>query len=254
METALQTIEAKVALTPEQQVQKASEMAKVLQKVVNQAGLARKFGGQKEHLQFEAWQTIGQFFTCTPVTEWSKPINEDGKIIGWESRVNVTNIDGRIIGSAESMCMKDEPNWKNKPNYAIRSMSQTRAAGKALRSVFAWVAVLAGYSGTPAEEMEESFSDKPMSDKPMSMEPATPAESSLGNTAPMTDKQRGKLWAMCKGDKELTDTEAKNFMAWYQGQPGTESVNKDGKMVLSMKSASAFIENFETLFEAFTKV
>jgi len=49
METALQTIEAKVALTPEQQVQKASEMAKVLQKVVNQAGLARKFGGAKEH-------------------------------------------------------------------------------------------------------------------------------------------------------------------------------------------------------------
>lgn len=145
------------ALTPQQQVDRASEMAKVLQGVVRQAHLARKFGGEKEHLYFEAWQTIGQFFSCTPQTEWARAIKEGDKIMGYEARVNVTNSEGRVIASAESMCMRDEPNWKNKPLYALRSMAQTRTAGKALRSVFAWVAVLAGYSGTPAEEMSDDI-------------------------------------------------------------------------------------------------
>lgn len=140
-------------MTPEQQVEKASEMAKVLQKVVKQANLAKKLGGQKEHLEYEAWQTIGQFFNCTPVTEWTRPLKDGDKIVGFEARVNVVNAEGRIIASAESMCMRDEANWKTKPLYALRSMAQTRTAGKAIRSVFAWVAVLAGYSATPAEEM-----------------------------------------------------------------------------------------------------
>lgn len=146
-------------LTPDEQVDKASVMAKVLQRVVKQANLSRKFGGEKEHLFFEAWQTIGQFFSCTPQTEWTKPIMDGDKLVGYEARVNVVNSDGRVIASAESMCMRDEPNWRNKPLYALRSMAQTRTAGKALRSVFAWVAVLAGYSGTPAEEMSDDIPD-----------------------------------------------------------------------------------------------
>lgn len=40
------------------------------------------------------------------------------------------------------------------PLYQLESMSQTRAQAKALRSRFSWVVVLAGYSPTPAEEME----------------------------------------------------------------------------------------------------
>ena len=153
-------------MTPEEQVDKASVMAKVLQKVVKQANLSRRFGGEKEHLFFEAWQTIGQFFNCTPATEWTRPIKDGDHIIGYEARVNVINGEGRVIASAESMCMRDEANWKNKPLYALRSMAQTRTAGKALRSVFAWVAVLAGYSGTPAEEMSDDIPDFKAPPKP----------------------------------------------------------------------------------------
>jgi hypothetical protein len=39
------------------------------------------------------------------------------------------------------------------PLYQLASMAQTRANAKALRNVLAWVAVLAGYKPTPAEEM-----------------------------------------------------------------------------------------------------
>lgn len=87
--------------------------------------------------------------------------------------------------------------------------------------------------------------------------PSEPAQSNLG-PVPMTDKQRAKLWATMKGDKELTDTEARTFMAWVQARPESEviDITKDGKAtkVLSMKSASNFIEHFESLFNEFTKV
>lgn len=39
------------------------------------------------------------------------------------------------------------------PLYQLASMAQTRANAKALRNVLSWVAVLAGYRPTPAEEM-----------------------------------------------------------------------------------------------------
>ena len=163
------------SMTPEQQVEKASEMAKVLQKVVKQANLSKRLGGQKEHLEYEAWQTIGQFFNCTPVTEWTRPLKDGEKIVGFEARVNVVNAEGRIIASAESMCMRDEKNWRDKPLYALRSMAQTRTAGKAIRSVFAWVAVLAGYSATPADEM-------PTDDIPKFAAPKSVPKKSAGGT------------------------------------------------------------------------
>ncbi len=246
-----------IAASPQQQVDRAAEMAKVLQGVVKQANLSRKFGGQKEHLFFEAWLTLGRFFNCTVATEWTRPVcnlaGDMNGILGWESKVNVLNADGQIIGCAESMCMRDEPNWKGKPNYALRSMAQTRAGGKALRSVFAWVAVLAGYSGTPAEEMDEEFNKDAMAEKPK----AEHSESNLDTPVAMTDKQRGKLWALMKSEKELSDTEARTFMAWVQARPESQvmDITKDGKAmkVLSMKSASNFIENFDKLFDEFTK-
>jgi hypothetical protein len=40
------------------------------------------------------------------------------------------------------------------PMYQLASMAQTRANAKALRNVLSWVAVLAGYRPTPAEEMD----------------------------------------------------------------------------------------------------
>jgi len=40
-------------------------------------------------------------------------------------------------------------------------MAQTRAGAKALRNVLAWVAVLAGYKPTPAEEIVDVIPEKP---------------------------------------------------------------------------------------------
>jgi hypothetical protein len=46
------------------------------------------------------------------------------------------------------------------PEFQLRSMAQTRAGSKALRNVLAWVAVLAGYKPTPAEEIVDMIPEK----------------------------------------------------------------------------------------------
>ena len=220
-------------LSPQEQVDKASEMARVLQDVVNQANLSKDFGGQKDHLEYEAWQTIGQFFNCTPVTEWTKPISEGDKIVGWESRVKVVNVEGRIIAAAESMCMRDEPNWKTKPNYALRSMSQTRAAGKALRSVFAFVAVLAGYSATPSEEMMDTFnsSRKKSESKP-----------DKTDTKP-TAKQVKMIFA--KGQEHnLSKEETTQIVEWFRS--GDKLTKKEASALIER-----MVEDFDTLLDDF---
>ena len=73
--------------------------------------------------------------------------------MGYEARA-IVNHNGVVISSAEASCMKAERNWSNRDEFAIKSMAQTRAAAKALRNGFGWVAELAGYSSTPAEEMD----------------------------------------------------------------------------------------------------
>ena len=53
-------------------IDNASQAAKVLKSVVDQAHLAKKLGGDKEHLFFEAWQTVAGFYGATPKIEWDK--------------------------------------------------------------------------------------------------------------------------------------------------------------------------------------
>jgi len=149
-----------LALTPRQQVEAASEMASVLQEVVVQGKLSKNFGGEKDHLFYEAWATVGEFFSCSAQVEWSKPMWHNEKIIGWEARCNIVNSQGAIVSSSEAMCAIDEKNWKGRDQYALRSMAQTRACSKAFRQKFSWVAVLAGYSATPAEEMTNDMIKK----------------------------------------------------------------------------------------------
>ena len=160
------------------------------------------------------------------------------QIAGWEARVNVLDETGRIIGSSEGMCMYDEKNWKGKPSYALRSMAQTRTAGKALRSLFAHIAVLAGYSPTPAEEMdgvEIRHETPPPAPKAESKAQTTTADTPADAA---TEKQRGKLFMMAKERWEGDAHKAKMFMDWLKEMAGVEYFTK--------KYASECIEDFDT--------
>ena len=117
--------------------------------------------GGKEHLRVEAWIALASSYKCTTmVVEGSvKRVSVVGFPNASEARVEVlchTPYGSVKIGGAEAECgTEGDGPWASgrQPAFAIKSMAQTRATAKAISSVFRWVVELAGYSGTPFEEM-----------------------------------------------------------------------------------------------------
>ena len=151
-----------MAFEPEAALARGAAASKALLRLleINREAFIVSIGG-KPFLRFEAWQTVGAFFGCTPrVTRVTAMDNPDGPRIGYLAHAVVLDAAGKIRGAAESSCLFAESSWrrwdKAELDNAVRSKAQTRACSKALRSVFAWVVVLAGYDPTPAEEMGQS--------------------------------------------------------------------------------------------------
>jgi hypothetical protein len=136
---------------PEAQLEWAGRAARALMQRVDSKKKQVIIGGKK-YLEYGDWQTLASFFGATAGTEWTKLIEHDGKPSGYHARAMVY-CKGDVIAAAEAICLRSERNWKDRDWNSLMSMAQTRAAGKALRNAFGWVAELAGYAATPAEEM-----------------------------------------------------------------------------------------------------
>ena len=145
--------EAVVEVKPEQVIADAQRKADSLFNVVEKQHLYQPIHG-KRYLTVEAWMILGKFCSLTAAVEWVKPV-EMHDVKGFEARVVVTDVGGKVVSVAESMCMNDETNWKGKPIFQLKSMAQTRALSKAYRMCLSFIVTLAGYSPTPAEEMTE---------------------------------------------------------------------------------------------------
>src|SRR6185437_7441665 len=139
-----------VSRPPEVVLAEATEAAKALKAVIDNKPRKVTFNGHV-YLEFEDWRTVAKFYGATVKVTDTKFV-EFGEVKGFEAKAVVINVaTGMEISGAEAMCLNDEPNWKKKPLFQLKSMAQTRASAKALRNVFAWVVVLAGYKPTPAE-------------------------------------------------------------------------------------------------------
>lgn len=152
-----------VVRTPEIVLSEAQRAARALADVVSKKKKPVIMNGE-QYLEFEDWQTVGKFYDVTAYVVSTKPI-EIGDAKGFEARATAVK-NGVEISAADAMCMNDEPNWKHKPSFQLRSMAQTRACAKALRNVLAWVVVLAGYRATPAEEIQDMATTVPPQAKP----------------------------------------------------------------------------------------
>lgn len=141
-----------ISRAPEVVLSEAKRAAAALGDVIRGKARPVIFNGE-QYLEFEDWQTVGRFYGVTAKVVSTASVTF-GDVIGFEARAVVVRRDGVEISAADSMCLNDEPNWKDKPLFQLRSMAQTRACSKALRNVLAWVVVLAGYKPTPAEEMD----------------------------------------------------------------------------------------------------
>jgi len=108
---------------------------------------------KEQYLEFEDWQTLGQFYGYTVKTGNAEPVEIEG-VKGAKANADLYDRNGIIVGGAEAYCLRDEKNWGDKPWFQLASMAQTRAGAKAFRNRLSWVAVLAGFKPTPAEEMQ----------------------------------------------------------------------------------------------------
>jgi len=107
----------------------------------------------EQYLEFEDWLTVGRFYGVTVGSEGEPEFVELAGVKGFKATA-IAIRNGQTISRATAYCMSDEERWAQAPTYQICSMAQTRANAKALRNVLSWVAVLAGYKPTPAEEMD----------------------------------------------------------------------------------------------------
>jgi len=138
---------------PDIVVIKGRDAAAELTKIVSSREKKLVMAG-KQYLFFEDWQTIGKFYGVTAKVVYTEELKDEGKLIGFLAKA-VAIHDNQEVSGADAECTYDEPNWQSKPRFQLRSMAQTRACAKALRNCLGWVAVLAGYEATPAEEISD---------------------------------------------------------------------------------------------------
>lgn len=183
---------------PREVIAKAVEVADALMEVVRKKGWAKKIQG-REFLELPAWQTIGAMLSVTPFCEWSRPIEG-----GWEARVVVRKSDGAEIAAAEAQCTRSERTWSSRDDYAIRSMAQTRATSKALRSALGFIAAIAGFEDTPAAEMPD---EKPEPEKPAAPESPAVWGAKFCRNLGISDEQRKDYIKVHYGVESFKDLE-----------------------------------------------
>ena len=150
-------------LTPAEVVTGATTQAKLLMEIVTQTKCYQEISGKK-YLQVEAWETIGAFNRTHAETESVMPILQDGQIAGYLAKVQLWK-DGQVVGGASMPCFFTENACRGREgdarHKAAMSAAQTFATSKAYRMNFSYVAILAGYAATPAEEMTGEDSTTP---------------------------------------------------------------------------------------------
>jgi hypothetical protein len=135
-------------------VERMSEMAKILVDVVRERRLVMRISG-KEYLLAPGWAVLAGMTGLSPYTAWTRPL-EDGT--GYIARVEVRRVvDGTVISAAEQVCSRSEAKWAKADDHALMGMAQTRASSRALRGPLAQIVELAGYAGTPYEEMPSAM-------------------------------------------------------------------------------------------------
>ena len=107
----------------------------------------------KNYVNVEGWQIAGAFTGVFPVVENVENLS-DGEIYKYRAEVSLYDQNGAKVGSGVAICTNKEAGKKNFDEYAVASMAQTRAVGKAFRMKIGWLLKIAGYETTPAEEMD----------------------------------------------------------------------------------------------------
>jgi hypothetical protein len=128
-------------------------LATDLAKFIKENKLSMNIQG-KEYILVEGYSYAGSRLGILPIIESLTNLSEE-KVIKYQCQVSLLNLrTGQKVGSGFAVCRNDEPGKKYFQEFAIASMAQTRAIGKAYRNILAWIIKAAGYEPCSAEEMD----------------------------------------------------------------------------------------------------
>lgn len=128
--------------------------------------LIGKGAKQKAYVNVEGWQIAGAFCGMYPIVKWTKDLSKDyptrdgilAREIKYQAKVVIYKDDENGVPKKQAVgyatCSNKENGKKYFDEYAIESMAQTRAIGKAYRTSLGYLLKMAGYEATPLEEME----------------------------------------------------------------------------------------------------
>jgi hypothetical protein len=143
---------------PAQSLQLASE----LKRFVKEQKLTVNIKG-KEYPLVESWQWAGAQLGLYPQLNYISNHSTETEV-KYLAEVSICKWGTHeVISKGVAICSNKEGNKRQWDEYAILSMAQTRATGKAFRNLISWLMKAAGFEATPAEEMDFS---KPIEDAP----------------------------------------------------------------------------------------
>ena len=128
------------------------DFATQLKKLILENKLSSNING-KNYVNVEGWQIAGAFTGTFPVVEKVEDLST-GNTYKYRAEVSLRDNDGQQVGYGVAVCSNREPGKGGFQEYAVASMAQTRAVGKAYRMKIGWLLKVAGYETTPAEEMD----------------------------------------------------------------------------------------------------
>ena len=136
------------------------QLATELSKLIKEKGLSSNIQG-KQFVNVEGWQFCGASLGLMPIITITTDLSKDDEI-KYMATCEVRNItSGQLVATGIALCSNKEKTKRFFDEYAILSMAQTRAIGKAYRNLLAWLMKAAGFEATPAEEMDFAKDEAP---------------------------------------------------------------------------------------------
>ena len=126
-------------------------MANVLKEHIVKNGLFTEIIGKK-YVHVDGWAYAGGLMGLFPKVTSVTNLSTTGEY-KWRADVEIVNMDGKVMGIGVAICSSKESKKKTFDEYAVLSMAQTRAIGRAYRNLIGWVMKLGGMEATPSEEM-----------------------------------------------------------------------------------------------------
>jgi len=129
-------------------------LATELQAYVKDNALTTNIKG-KTYVNIEGWQYAGSQLGIIPVM-LSCDLQQGAQgEVKYKAEVEIHDYKtDKVIGRGFAICSNREHSKKSFDEYAIASMAQTRATGKAFRLLIGWFMKAAGFEPTPSEDME----------------------------------------------------------------------------------------------------